>query len=38
MQVRLLLGDPITNAVCYWAGVSDAEKAHDITGVYDETL
>ena len=25
-----------TNAVCYWAGVYDAEKAHDITGVVDE--
>ena len=24
-----------TNAVCYWAGVSDAEKAHNI-GVDDE--
>ena len=27
-----------TNAVCYWAGVYDAEKAHGITGVEDETL
>ena len=27
-----------THADSYWAGVSDAEKAHGITGVYDETL
>ena len=27
-----------THADSYWAGVYDAEKAHGITGVYDETL